>query len=197
MVINRNRLLFGNKIEYLTLPLVKGSDGLNIRDRLISEDWSSVSQKYKRKIALHYSNRKNFDQGMAFFEEISAFSDLNLFEFLKFTILKITKLFNLKAEIITSSDLGDFSQEKGVDRVLEICKVLNAKRYVNAIGGQNLYNVEDFGVRGIDLIFVKSVFTPYDQSIKQFTAGLSVLDMIFSLSDPEEINQQIRNYDLI
>ena len=75
--------------------------------------------------------------------------------------------------------------------------MLNAKRYVNAIGGQNLYNVEDFGVRGIDLNFVKSVFTPYDQSIKQFTAGLSVLDMIFSLSDPEEINQQIRNYDLI
>ena len=60
---------FGNKIEYLTLPLVKGSDGLNIRDRLISEDWSSVSQKYKRKIALHYSNRKNFDQGMAFLKK--------------------------------------------------------------------------------------------------------------------------------
>jgi len=44
---------------------------------------------------------------------------------------------------------------KGQEKIIHICKLLNADTYINAIGGQDLYDKEAFKQSYIDLKFIK------------------------------------------
>ena len=103
----------------------------------------------------------------------------------------------MNTDIVNSSDLGGFRDFKGSDKVKEICKSIGDERYVNAIGGMSLYDKDDFRTEGIDLRFVKSKLTPYEQLGSEFIPRLSIIDLIFSIDDMSEIKQQLRNYELI
>ena len=195
--INRNRLFFGEKVEYIKLPLVKDSDYLTIDQRAISPDWSKEKLKHKRKLEQFYGRRKNFTLGMELFEEIGSYEDLNLFKFIHHSVLKVSQQINISTEIVKSSSVGNFSSLKGKEKVKAICKSLGADSYVNVISGIDLYDKDDFMAVGLDLKFVKSSLAPYDQLTNGFVPGLSVLDMIFSINDTDEMQQQLQNYELV
>jgi hypothetical protein len=68
---------------------------------------------------------------------------------------------------------------------------------VNAIGGMSLYDKDEFLSAGLDLKFVKSALAPYKQDKDVFEPGLSIIDMIFSVSEETLLLQQMQNYELI
>ena len=195
--INRNYLLFGEKKEYITLPLVNDSDFLNIAERSVSPTWSIDSIKYIRKIQSFYNKRKNFYNGIELCKNIFNYEDTNLFNFIYYSIQKICLEMRIDTNIMISSKLGDFSVFKGKEKVIQICKVLNAKKYVNAIGGTVLYDKNYFDFHGVDLKFIKSNFAYYEQSNNNFVPGLSIIDLIFSINNKIEMQQQINNYEFI
>ena len=80
---------------------------------------------------------------------------------------------------------------------MAICKNLKATTYVNAIGGQELYNVEDFSNKDIKLKFVKSNPLVYKQYKNEFIPWLSILDVLF-FNDKKDIIKYLNNeYSLI
>ena len=100
------------------------------------------------------------------------------------------------SEIIKSSSLGSLNSARGKEKVIAICNNISGKKYLNAIGGINLYRKDDFNSAGIDLKFVKSYHSPYQQHTKDFIPGLSIIDIIFSISEKEELHRQIKNFEL-
>ena len=58
--INRNRYLSNGQIKLFSIPLIKASDSLQIRDRYLSETYPLESKKLLRKIKAAYNKSKNF-----------------------------------------------------------------------------------------------------------------------------------------
>src|SRR5450755_4427632 len=80
--INRNRILVNGKDDYITVPLKKGSDYLNINDRYLAEIWSSEKNKVLNKIRNSYQKSTNFDIVFTMIEEIILYENNNLFGYI-------------------------------------------------------------------------------------------------------------------
>jgi len=80
------------------------------------------------------------------------------------------------------------------ERVLDICRQEGATTYVNAIGGKELYAVDDFADRGIELKFIKTRPVPYEQHGGEFVPWLSIID-IMMFNEPEQIRAMFGAYD--
>jgi hypothetical protein len=69
-------------------------------------------------------------------------------------LVECCKHLAIPVRIAYSSDLGIGPEFKARDRVLEICRLVGAKTYVNAPGGKGLYDPEVFKARGVELEFL-------------------------------------------
>jgi hypothetical protein len=85
---------------------------------------------------------------------------------------------------------------KGQEKIIHISKLLNADTYINAIGGQDLYDKESFKKACIDLKFIKTYSTSYTQFKNEFIPWLSILDVMM-FNSIEEINKMLDDYELI
>ena len=92
-----------------------------------------------------------------------------------------------KTIIDTSENLTKLKKGEGLK---EITKHFNSNSYINAIGGQSLYNKEDFKNDNIQLSFIEMGNVVFDN---KYT---SILDLLFRYNK-EYIKEQIRNYKLI
>ena len=176
--INRNRILVNGKDEYISVPLKKDSDYLNIGQRVLASTWSQDKRKLINKISEVYRKAPFFDESRIVFERCINFENDNLFDFILNSIKIINEHLNIETQIIISSDLKIDHGLKAVDKVLAICETLNAKTYVNPIGGIDLYKKEVFLDRGIELNFLKANNILYKQFNSSFSPFLSIIDVI-------------------
>ena len=103
-------------------------------------------------------------------------------------IKRICNYLDIKTKIIdTSENLTKLKKGEGLK---EITKHFNSKSYINAIGGQSLYNKEDFKNDNIQLSFIEMGNVVFDN---KYT---SILDLLFRYNK-EYIKEQIRIYKLI
>ena len=103
-------------------------------------------------------------------------------------IKRICLYLNIQTKIINTSERMTLLK-KG-DGLKEITNKLEGNVYINAIGGQSLYNKEDFKNDNIQLSFIEMGNVVFDN---KYT---SILDLLFRYNK-EYIKEQIRNYKLI
>jgi len=93
---------------------------------------------------------------------------------------------NLKIEVANAPD----------EWALNICKVLdNVTEYWNPPGGESFFDKSKYDAANIKLNFQSVAINPYDQKLKSFEAGLSIIDVIM-FNSPEEVNEMLDNYQL-
>ena len=102
----------------------------------------------------------------------------------------------IETPITISSSIDIDHSLKSKDKVVAICKKLNTDIYINAIGGQELYDVQDFKDKGLDLKFVKSPPLNYKQYKSEFIPWLSILDVLM-FNKRQDIVDYINNYTLV
>jgi hypothetical protein len=85
---------------------------------------------------------------------------------------------------------------KGQDKILEICKLLNADTYYNAIGGQELYDKSVFFKENIKLCFLKADILEYPQFKNDFVPGLSIIDVLM-FNSQRQIRDMLKSYELV
>ena len=103
-------------------------------------------------------------------------------------IKRICSYLDIKTNILNTSE-GMTELKKG-EGLMEITNKLDSREYVNAIGGQTLYNKENFKQNNIDLYFIKMGDVEFDNKYA------SILDLLFTYSK-EHIQQQLIKYTLI
>lgn len=190
--INRNSILLNNQRFLINLLLSGASQNKLINEIAIQENQA----KLIRTIECAYGKSPMFDMVFPIFTEIMGFKDTNLAKFLGNSIIRLCKYMDIDTEIIYSSDIQKNNSLKAQEKILHICRLLNAGSYINAIGGQELYSKEDFEKAGIRLNFIKSELTPYKQFKSDFVAGLSIIDILM-FNSLEEINKMLDKYSLI
>jgi hypothetical protein len=146
-------------------------------------------EKFNKKIHHLYSKSR-------FYEEIKSTildstiieKQFSVSEFNIELIKKICYFLDINTKIIDTS-VGMTDKKKG-EGLKEITKKLGGTTYINAIGGQSLYNKDDFKKSDIDLFFIKMG----DIDVQNKYA--SILDLLFSYPK-EHIKKQLTNYTLI
>ena len=185
--INRNRILSQGKDEYITIPLKKDSDFLDIKERFVSDSWQNDQKKLLNKIKSNYQKAPYFKENFSIIEDCFNYESKNLFDFI-FNALKVfCNFFEIKTELLISSNINHDSTLKSADRVIAICKALEADQYINAIGGKELYTKDYFSENNLDLKFLEAKKTEYPQFNNDFVPYLSIIDMIFFLPKEEII----------
>jgi WbqC-like protein family len=190
--INRNRILSQGKDEYITLPLKKDSDYLNIDRRCLAEIWPGERRKLINKMKESYRKAPYFSSIMPFVEDVLNFDDENLFEFLYNSIDKIRVFLQIETRLVVSSTIEIDHSLKGEDKVLAICQARGAKAYINPPGGVDLYNRDHFSKRGLSLSFIKMNDLVYKQFDEAFVPALSIIDVLM-FNSADQVQKCLRN----
>ncbi len=194
--INRNRILINNKDEYITLPIKKDSDYLNVNQRFLSNNWAQDRIKLLNKINESYRKAQYFEKVYPIIEKCINFEDPNLFNFIYNSLQEILLYLKISTKITRSSLIDINHNLKSEEKVLEICKKKNASIYINPIGGIELYSKTYFESNGIKLDFQKSNEIKYNQFKNIFVPSLSIIDVIM-FNSIEEIKIHLNNFILV
>lgn len=181
--INRNNILLDGKEFRFTLELQNASSF-----RLINEIGIGRNrEKLYKTFSQAYSKAPCFKDASGLLYDIFHSDEYNLFRYILQTHQRIFNYLGIEINYLVSSEIDKDSSLKGQDKVLDICKRLNATTYINAIGGQHLYSREDFKDNGIELFFIH----PSEDLPKR-----SIFDVIMNNS-PNVIKRMLENYELI
>ena len=189
--INRNSLIINGAKSYFTLELRGASSNKLIKEIQLGGN----RHKLLKTIELNYKKAPWFFDVFPVIEEIFSFESKWLIEFLGNSLKTISKRLNLNTNFIYSSDIAKDASLKGQDKVISICKVLDARRYINSIGGLSLYDINEFLINGIELCFLKSKPITYKQLGDQFVPWLSIIDVMM-FNSPEGIRRLLNEYEL-
>ena len=126
---------------FFTLPLKKGSDFLDVVDRAIADDFDPKT--LLNPLAAAYRKAPFFSAVFPVIESIVTAAPRNLFEFLHASIVVTAGYLEIRTPIVVSSTVAIDHDLKAQNKVLALCEALGATRYVNAIGGRELYSRAD------------------------------------------------------
>ena len=194
--INRNRILVNGNDKILTLPLKKDSDYLDVKDRFLADSWDKEKLKMLNQIKAAYRKAPYYDKVLPIISSIFELPNTNLFEFILGSLHLLNSYLRIDTKITISSNVNIDHTLKGRDKVVAICKKLNSSTYINAIGGQELYDVQDFKNEGLDLMFIKSPPLNYKQYNNEFIPWLSILDVLM-FNKRQDITDYLNEYTLI
>lgn len=183
--ITRNRILLNGRETMISLPVKKASDYLDIVDRELGDSWQAEKIKLLNRISSAYCKAPEFDKVYRLVQDIVECDDRNLFDFIHNSLRLVFAYLNIQTPIVISSSLDVDVELKGQDRVIATCKILDAKQYLNPVGGLELYSRKEFEANGIDLGFLRTGDLRYSQPIDKFIPFLSILDVLMYSPDRE------------
>ena len=190
--INRNNLLINGQKNLLTMQLEKASSYTLIKDIAIKDDFV----KFLKTIEMGYKKAPFFEDIFRLLKDICQCPDKKLGQFLFNSHIKICEYLGIDTELILSSSFEKHTELKGKDKVISICKQLGADEYINASGGQELYDKKEFEENGIRLNFLQANLREYRQLKNEFVAGLSIID-IMMFNSKEEIKEMLNDFKLV
>lgn len=194
--IHRNRILVNGKPDYISLPLKNDSDYLNVNQRVLSVEFERERLKALGKIQSTYRKAPNFKEAFDLMKDILYYPKDNLFEFVHHSINLIKDFLDIKSKLTISSSVKINHNLKSEEKVIAICKALQAREYINPEGGLGLYKSETFDRNDIKLHFHKFDSVPYSQNAETFVSHLSIIDVLMHCGK-ESVKEKIYNEYII
>jgi hypothetical protein len=172
----------------INLSVIKASHRKKCKDTYVDINDVFI-RKFKNKLHHLYVKNKNYKTiTNHIIEPCLNNQEVTVSRFNLDFIKSICVYLEIDTQIIdTSYGLTENKKQEGI---IDIVKHFNGTEYINAIGGQNLYNKESFKKNNIDLHFLKMESTTFDNPF------LSTLDIIFRYERKMIINN-LKNYTLI
>lgn len=194
--INRNRILINNSAYTFSIPLKKLS-----QNKLINEVEIEASQsntlKFLRQIELAYKNAPYFEPVYKMIESVVQQEYKNISEMAVNSIEQVYKYLGLNFNWELSSQCC--SDSKGMikeDRLIKITKKNKFNKYVNALGGMELYDKDYFLENGVRLSFVRSKPIIYKQFKEPFISNLSIIDVLM-FNNKSLVREFLSKYELV
>jgi len=166
---------------YIGLKLKKHNSKSNINE--ITLDNGIVwKKKFLKKLKFSYKFNSQLNSIYNYLEDILRNDVLTLSEFNIKTLKYVSNLLNIKDKVfINSNELGN-SIYSGVERIVHTCKLLEADKYLNLIGGRDLYDKDYFSNNGIELKFLETKESPL------FNSYYSILDLLLKNKKETAVN---------
>lgn len=193
--INRNKILMNGKSKMINLKMKGASPNKLINEVFVAKD-EIYNRKLLRTIEYCYKKAPYYGDVFPVIEDIIMNEERNMAVYLEYSIRQICKYLSINTELIISSSINKNNPLKGQDKIIEICKLLGADEYFNSIGGHELYSIEHFATKNINLKFLKTKNIEYKQFNNEFIPNLSIVD-IMMFNSKKKINEILLQYDLI
>ncbi len=190
--INRNYILSNGKSQQFTLELMGASSNKLIKEIEIGNNVNKILKTIKQS----YIKAPLLENVIILLEEILTNKEKNLAKYIGYSLEIISNYLNINTKFIYSSDIKKDNNLKAQDKILDICKKLEATNYINTIGGQELYNKEIFKENGIELNFLKTELVEYKQFKNDFIPYLSIIDILMFIKK-SDIRIILDRYELI
>ena len=191
----RNRILINGAPGFFRVTTLKASQNKRFDEIKVSGD---IEAKKNNIHALEcaYKKAPHFPEVMPVLERFLMADYDNLAEYNVASNRLICDYLGIKTEILLFSELDCDKDLQRQYRIFDVCRVLGGKEYVNAIGGTELYDFEEFRQNGIELAFLKPDDIVYPQFGGEFVPSLSIIDVMMFNSVPE-IQDMLNRYTLI
>lgn len=197
--INRNRILKPGfeEPQYITVPLVKHS-----RDSLIREIRIATDRPWQLRIfgqLQHYKKRaRHYDEVRGLVEQCLSFETDRIVDLNVHCLQVVCKAIGIELNLIRFEDVDANVRaiENAGDWALQISLALQASRYVNPLGGRDLFDAKMFRRHGVELEFLEPELNEYSQGGLPFIAGLSIVDVMM-FCGLDETKRLVRQYRLL
>jgi hypothetical protein len=190
--VNRNRILINSEAKYLTLNVKNGSPNKLINEIEIDDN----RQKLLKTIEQNYKKAPYFKQVWPLLETNLKLKTTSLADIAINSVRSVTNYLGMQTKFEISS--VSYPETKGLERserLIQICRKTHADTYINAIGGIDLYDKNDFLKNHINLQFLKPQLLQYKQYKETFIPGLSIIDVLM-FNSIEDINKMLDQYQL-
>lgn len=190
--INRNNILLNGNRHLFTLAL-KGASSFKLINQIeIGDNGGNILKT----ICQAYRKAPRFEEVYPLVERAIKAQEKNLSRYVEHGIRLVCDHLGINTNFIRSSDIEKDNSLAGQDKILQICKLLGAGEYINAIGGRSLYSRKEFGHNNIRLRFIKTGAIVYKQFGDDFVPNLSIIDVMM-FNDRDEIKKLLANYELL
>ncbi len=178
---NRNRIRTYNGWQWLTVPVFnRNKSGQLIRDVRINNYGSWQKQHFKA-LQIHYGKSKFSNLFLPEFENIYSKKWDKLLDLNVELILLLAEMLLIKIPWVFSSQLNIKSKKS--ERILEICKLLNADELYDSKAASDFLDLSLFEKEEISVKFQDFVHPVYDQVYKPFIPYMSVIDLLFNYGE--------------
>ncbi|MCA0446055.1 MAG: WbqC family protein [Bacteroidetes bacterium] len=193
--INRNRILLNGKDFLISIPIKDLSSNALICNSFISNniEWRD---KMLKTISQAYTKSSEYPKVFPLIYDILNTKHDNLVDFIFSSLKVICEYLEIKTNFLISSSLNISKEVKSQNKVISICKELNANIYVNPIGGQELYSNSIFSSQNIELKFLKTNHISYNQFKNDFVPSLSIIDVLM-FNSKSKILEMLNEFELI
>lgn len=197
--INRNQILQNTGTYKFVIPLIKASQNRLINEIEIS-DYKAWREEFLKIVSFNYKKSPYFEMIYKWLSEL-----LHGKEYLKISDLAVESvksvagLLGFSTQFLLSSELNYKGTNivDGEGKILAICKLFNAKTYVNPKNGVELYDKSKFDMVGIDLKFILMQEITYKQNkTDNFVPYLSILDVLM-FNGIRDIKLMLDKYSLV
>lgn len=146
--VHRNKIEVNKNISWFTLPIQKYKKPILINQLRFDK----TSQQFKK-----FNNFVNVlarEKNLEFIITDLINFDLGPLDYLIRLNKKITQKLKVSKQMILSSDFQN-SHLSGEKRIIDICKKLNAKKYINLPSGRSLYSESNFLKENLKVEFLE------------------------------------------
>jgi hypothetical protein len=133
---------------------------------------------------------------MNIISELLLNNEKKLSRYITATLKKICTYLSINTKFIDSSEVFNNAGLRETERIVDICKQLDAEVYINPIGGRILYSKDEFAEKGLQIFFIESNPVVYKQFQNLFVPNLSIIDAMM-FNPPEAIHEFVESYQLV
>lgn len=191
--VNRNRILINGQASYYTLQLKDASSFKLINGITFTDN----RNKLLKSVAVSYCKAPFFKDIYDLLERCLNITTNKVSIIAMNSVIEVSNYLNINTVFEVSSE--KYQETKGIDRtkrILAICTKKQATSYINAIGGEKLYDKSYFNEHNIELSFIKTNKIVYNQFKNDFVPWLSIIDILM-FNSIEEVQAMLNNYELI
>ena len=195
--IHRNAILAHGQKMLFSVPLAGASQNLAINNiNLHEHQYAGWWRKFEKTITQSYCATPYYDQVMPLVQAIFRSPPRLIAALAERSVRLIAEFLNLEVTFKKSSQINYNTEAKTENKILDLCDILQARTYINPVGGVALYNNSSFVEKNIKLQFLKSKSDAYPQKSTSFEPSLSMIDVLMNNSKDETL-KLLRQYKLI
>jgi len=175
---NRNRIKTKDGSQWLTVPVLKsGQRFIKINEAAI-DNGQKWQKRHWKAICSNYSQAPYFKQYSGFFEDLYSRQWDKLVDLNIHMIKGINGILGIQKDISLSSQLG--VQSAKTQRIIDICRALQADTYLSGQGGKDYLKEELIASAGLKLIYQDFRHPEYVQCYDGFLPYMSMIDLLFN-----------------
>lgn len=189
---NRNYIIVNGARHRFTISLRGASQNKRYTDIELSDDF----KRFLKTIEYAYKRSDCYAHVISLIKNVCSCRSDRFSELAISSLRDICSYLSIDTEILLSSELSKHDGLKGVNRIIDICRMLGGDIYINLPGGVSLYDREIFAGEGIELKFLQPSFGEYHQpGVESFIGGLSIIDVLMN-NRVEDVNILLQSYKL-